>query len=275
MHAMLGARYGVALVSVRDALYDYLWQDGAVQLNAALGVSRSRLLQDTKHPTALGSELYGRGLAAFTVRELLRQQLLQLAAGGDDAGSSPLRRGIQPQQQQQQQRLLVKLPAAISPIAAQYVDLPTWCAEGESFKDYVIGAENGTVNGWQWTVSSFSRHCDLGNCQVAGYAAEAPGQQLHIRIDTASAAAAAALAADLPTGRHSRRTAGSAIELNLLKFTGTRPIAPGRNIGQGQVECVSGCSCLPTLLGPYRANSTEVQRTGIAAAQVRVGLGML
>jgi hypothetical protein len=278
MHAMIGARYSVPLVSVRDALYDLLWQEGAVHLNAALGVTRASLLQDTKHPTILGSELYGRGLAAYAVRELLSQQLSELAnGGGGEAGDSPLAQALQ----QQQQQLGVELPPVISPLAAQYADLPTFCAEGQNFKNYVVtnNVTNNVINdniravdGWEWGVSSFSRHCDLGNCQVMGYKAAGDGKQLRIRINTATAAAAAVAAADLPTGRRSRSTARSPIRLNLLVFTGTRRITPDQNIGQGRLECFSGCSCWPATLGVVREDGTEVQKTGISSVQVISGV---
>uniref|UniRef100_A0A383VYB4 SGNH hydrolase-type esterase domain-containing protein n=1 Tax=Tetradesmus obliquus TaxID=3088 RepID=A0A383VYB4_TETOB len=267
MHAMVAARYGVPLVSARDALYDLLWQEGAVQLNAALGVSRSSLLQDNKHPTHLGSRLYGRGLAAFAVRQLLSKELQEMAAGvGDQAAGSPLLQALQQQQQQQG----YELPAAISPLAAQYADLPTFCAEGEAFQSYVITGENNTVDGWEWLESSFSRGCDLGNCRVVGYSSATEGKPLQIQINTAkpAAAAAAAAAADLASSRRRRSTAGSPIRLNLLVFTGARRISRDQNVGQGRLECVASCSCWPATLGAFRENSTEVQKSGITSVQV-------
>jgi hypothetical protein len=146
MHAMLAKRYKVPLTSARDALYDLMWGDGAQQLAATLGVRRSDLLQDDLHPTALGSKLYGRGLAAFAVRQQLSGELAALAAGNLMKPPPPL-------------------PRPVSPLAARSADLSSFCREGAAFQS-LVDVKVAAAQGWKQSVVAAMKGCRI--CPNAG-----------------------------------------------------------------------------------------------------------
>ncbi|WIA43842.1 hypothetical protein OEZ86_010257 [Tetradesmus obliquus] len=57
MHWLLARRYRIPMVSVRDALYDVMFNDTALQ--AAVGVTREQMMADAMHPNAHGHPING------------------------------------------------------------------------------------------------------------------------------------------------------------------------------------------------------------------------
>jgi hypothetical protein len=87
MHSLLAEVYSIPFVSARNALYSLMWDDAALQ--AATGFTKRQLMQDQIHPTALGQTLYGRGLIAYALKQMLAREYLALvnAAAGGSSGS--------------------------------------------------------------------------------------------------------------------------------------------------------------------------------------------
>lgn len=52
MHGLIARRYNIPMVSVRDALYDIMLDDQVTK--SLLGYTRSEMMQDFIHPTAMG-----------------------------------------------------------------------------------------------------------------------------------------------------------------------------------------------------------------------------
>ncbi|WIA34048.1 hypothetical protein OEZ86_012427 [Tetradesmus obliquus] len=119
MHAMLTKRYRLPLTSARDAAYDYMYSGQSAQLASGLGATYEQLMQDPRHPTALGARFYGRGLAAYAARQLLVAQLAEVAAGGKAAAAAAAADPAQPP----------SLPRPVSPLAAQSADFLTFCVK--------------------------------------------------------------------------------------------------------------------------------------------------
>ncbi|WIA40471.1 hypothetical protein OEZ86_013827 [Tetradesmus obliquus] len=73
-HAILAKRYGVPMVSVRDALYDVLFYDDVAK--AKLGMTRAEMMHDHVHPQLPGAHLYGAGFVAWAIRHLVTLELM-------------------------------------------------------------------------------------------------------------------------------------------------------------------------------------------------------
>lgn len=100
MHYMLARRYGIPMISARDALYDIIFDD-ALALQQ-LGYTRKDLLLDFIHPTWIGHHLYGRGLVAYGMHNILRRELDALANGGSlEVPPRPMPRPVSPLAAQQ------------------------------------------------------------------------------------------------------------------------------------------------------------------------------
>jgi hypothetical protein len=232
-HAMLAARYGVPLVSVRAALYDIAWDDDA--LRSLTGWSRFMLLRDDIHPTWYGHHLYGRGLVAWALRQLLSRELGALAIGAG-AGSA----GIPP-----------PLPMPVTPGAAREADGEPFCAEGAALQAHVRRAA-AQAAGWAWTDDANASQqdwCSSPNCHKLGYTARGGGTALDITLDSTAA------------------TGGPALDARELVVFYAKSPQPGE-MGTAVVECLSGCSCKPFTLNGL--NDDESSQLGYERARVRV-----
>ncbi|KAF6250340.1 hypothetical protein COO60DRAFT_1465698 [Scenedesmus sp. NREL 46B-D3] len=79
LHGMIARRYGAPMASLRDSLYDLMFNDEAAQ--QLLGATRSALMAGPSniHPTAAGFKVFG-DVVAFTVRQTLAAVLANGAA---------------------------------------------------------------------------------------------------------------------------------------------------------------------------------------------------
>ncbi|KAF6261151.1 hypothetical protein COO60DRAFT_811472 [Scenedesmus sp. NREL 46B-D3] len=76
LHAVISKRYNVPMVSVRDALYNAMFDDAL--LLPLLGLTREQFMKDHIHPKLAGARVYGAGLVAWAIRHLVTKSLLQL-----------------------------------------------------------------------------------------------------------------------------------------------------------------------------------------------------
>jgi hypothetical protein len=130
-HGVVARRYGMPMVSARDALFDAMFD---AQTGARHGINRSEVLVDAVHVGDHGADVYA-GLLAWAVRHQATRVLLQHKSL---AGAA---RHTQP------------LPPPLNPEAAQE-SWPTFCAEGVGLKHYIV---NNT--GWTW-VDEGSSACE-------------------------------------------------------------------------------------------------------------------
>ena len=144
----------VPMVSVRDALYDLMWDDS--QLTSALGISRRDILTDEIHPTTRGHTLYG-SLVAFGLRNMLAIELAALAdsarGGGMQTFDTPAAAALSVLAAAAGDGAQLPLPQPVSPLAARQADADTFCA-GES------------------TALCIGRCCEIGNvvCEIPAHA---------------------------------------------------------------------------------------------------------
>uniref|UniRef100_A0A383WF64 SGNH hydrolase-type esterase domain-containing protein n=1 Tax=Tetradesmus obliquus TaxID=3088 RepID=A0A383WF64_TETOB len=211
-HTRIAHRYGVPVVSIRDALYDVIFDDAL--LLAATGMRRDDLLSPAAvvHPTTAGHVLYAK-IIVYTVRTALANVL------GTTPGT-PIRR-----RQQQQQ----PLPPPISPLAAAEADGNPFCAESSALQQYATNS-----NGWNWTNPDILP-CPHPNCNTYAFSSSGAGQTLQLTVDTQSAATST-------NGAALDRMRLTAIYINskMVKWAG--------KVGVAVMTCVSGCSCQPVML---------------------------
>jgi hypothetical protein len=258
---MVARRYGAPLASLRNSLYDLLYDDAAAQL--LLGATRSTLMADYVHPTAAGFKVYG-DVVSYTVRQTLSAVF---ANGADDPFSIALSASG-------------GLPHPISPVAAQQ-DTDVWCKEGSSFK--TIASCIDKTGSCQWKTAGFNVACPHMNCRIRGYFLKGQGQMLHIQVDTSKAAGAdnSTAGAGNSTAGESNSTTGNPSTGN-SSSTGSLPssadqfkrrylavtylqgsVMPAERMGIAYITCVQGCRCKRVQLA-FRG---EVS-TGIAAIEV-------
>ncbi|KAF8064555.1 pbpX [Scenedesmus sp. PABB004] len=152
-HAVVARRYGMPVMSVRDALYDVMFD-----ANNAYGVNRSAILVDIVHVGDYGAGVYASFLA-WALRHQATRALLHHHRGLDAAAA----------------RAPPALPPPLNPEAAQE-DWPTFCAEGLGLQKYV-----GDNTGWEW-VDEGTNAC--AGCHRYGYLTNAPGSVLTVRVNS-------------------------------------------------------------------------------------------
>jgi hypothetical protein len=108
LHGMIAHRYGAPMASIRNSLYDLMFDDAAAQ--QLLGATRNTLIADTVHPTAAGYRIWGDVVASS-----VRQTLAAVLADGAPSPAVTLQ-GSPPS----------GLPPPISHVAAQQ-DAQPWC----------------------------------------------------------------------------------------------------------------------------------------------------
>ncbi|WIA23834.1 hypothetical protein OEZ85_013495 [Tetradesmus obliquus] len=226
MHAVLARRYGVPMVSVRDALYNMMWDESA--LRSALGYGRKHIMKDDIHPAFVGHDLYGRGLVAWAMRYILTRELTALSSTAVNNNINNKNNNFG------KNSLQLSLPSPVSPIAAREADGDTFCAEGAWFQKYVVKS-SAAKDGWQWfdeTTPINLKYCDHFNCHRLGYRATGAGKSLDIQVATNNV------------------TTQSRLEKRALVIFFTR--SPFKDeMGIARVSCISGCSCSPIELDGY------------------------
>jgi hypothetical protein len=254
LHSMIARRYGAPTASLRNSLYDLLYDDSsALRL---LGATRSTLMADYIHPTAAGFKVYG-DVVSYAVRQTLAAVF---ANGANDPSNDALIASG-------------GLPASISPVAAQQ-DTDVWCTEGSNFK--AAASCIGKPSSCQWRTSSFNVKCPHLNCRMRGYYTKGQGQMLHINVDTSMLSGARTITARAGNSSEADPWAGN----NSFTGVSTGPtdrfvrrylavtylqsnIMPAERMGVAHLACVQGCRCRRVQLA-FRG---EVS-TGIAATEV-------
>jgi hypothetical protein len=153
--AVVARRYGIPFMSVRDALYDAMWDP----LNPH-GVKMSQLLVDAVHVGAYGAKVYASFLA-WALRHQATRILLHGASTGHD---------------HRHNKAGQRLPPPVNPEAAQE-RWSTFCADGLKLKDHVT--EN---KGWKW-VDEGSNAC--AGCHKYGYATLEVGASITFKVNSA------------------------------------------------------------------------------------------
>lgn len=188
-HSIIAKRYGVPYVSVRDALYDILYDDA--EAKRKLGFTREEMLKgDPIHPKLVGAQMYGGGFVAWGMRHMVTLALLhnshhythpllqhsrvsrrrQLSwsqprfGGSDGKGSEDLTPPA--------------LPSFVSPVAAKQLDRDNTCVSGMELKSRPV-----SNNGWEW-VDEGRADCRVPGCRKYGWATKAVGAAIDFQLDT-------------------------------------------------------------------------------------------
>jgi hypothetical protein len=156
--AVVARRYGVPFMSVRDALYDAMWDPSNPH-----GVKMSEILVDIVHPGDHGAKVY----ASFLAWALRHQAMRLMLPGVAATEQGHHRHSITGQQ---------RLPPPIKPEAAQE-HWTTFCADGLKLKEHVVANK-----GWNW-VDEGSNTC--GGCHKYGYATWDVGASITFAVNSA------------------------------------------------------------------------------------------
>jgi hypothetical protein len=189
-------------------------------------VKKADIMVDDKHPNPKGHHILGRGIVAWGLRKLLREELRAVANGGREAS-------------------VLELPKPVSPLAAKEADADTYCAEGVAFQKNVVAA-SVAAQGWQWKDSSkVVEACAAAraakqavNCDKWGYYNFGYGKSLELVVDTQAI-----------------KGASSALEKRRLVLFFDRSTSRNFRVGSSElapaawVECVRGCECEAFELG--------------------------
>jgi hypothetical protein len=180
----------VPYVSVRDALYDILYNDTIARQK--LGFTREEMLKgDPIHPKLVGAQMYGGGFVAWGVRHMVTLALLhnphhyahplfqhsrvvhrrqlswdlpRLAGGSGSEGFEDLTPPA--------------LPSFVSPIAAQQLDRDNICYAGMALKNRPVAN-----NGWEW-VDEGRSDCRVPGCHKYGWVTKTVGATIDFELDT-------------------------------------------------------------------------------------------
>uniref|UniRef100_A0A383WNJ6 Uncharacterized protein n=1 Tax=Tetradesmus obliquus TaxID=3088 RepID=A0A383WNJ6_TETOB len=175
---------------------------------------------DDKHPNPRGHIILGRGIVAWGLRRVLREELRAWADGG-------------------RQPTPLALPEPVSPLAAQEADANTFCAEGLAFQQQVVQSSVAS-QGWRLKDSAVvAEACAAAraekqpvNCDKWGYYNHGYGKTLDFVVDT----------------QNIRNAAGKLERRRLVVFF-DRATAKNFRVGSSAlapaawVQCVSGCEC--------------------------------
>lgn len=154
-HAVIARRYGIPMMSVRDALYDVMFDP-----ENPYKVNRTAILVDIVHVGDYGAKVYA-GFLAWGIR---RQVVRMIKHHGRQLESAAMAAPS-------------KLIAPLNPDAAME-DWPTFCAEGQRLQGVV--APSGGED-WQW-VDEGSSACP--GCHKFGFASKKVGAYLDISVDS-------------------------------------------------------------------------------------------
>ncbi|WIA40473.1 hypothetical protein OEZ86_013829 [Tetradesmus obliquus] len=299
MHAVIAKRYNVPMVSVRDALYNAMFDDAL--LLPLLGLTRDDFLKDHIHPKLAGARVYGAGFVAWAIRHLVTKSLLLQAqqqqqhhgvaavpaqhyrhhahsyldvlptrrrgllglisssSGSSSSSSSssssganlPLSTGWGRQHSRMisAQRPIMEspndlqstalaaalgatpaLPSAVSPVAAQQLDVDTFCAAGQAFQPFAV-----SNNGWDW-VEEGRHDCRSPGCRKFGYKSVTPGAQIVFEFNISSI---------LSREQLQRKGKLSLVMLFLKQQSYVAEDGSGAVDGMGivRLQCEQGCSC--------------------------------
>jgi hypothetical protein len=144
-----------------------------------------------------GHDLYGRGLVAWAMRNVLTRELTILSTNPGPArldaaveiaaaapAKSPNNNGNNKINVIKPGILALALPKPVSPIAAREADGDTYCAEGAWFKQHVVKS-SVTKDGWEWFDDGTPvnlKYCKHFNCRKLGYRATGAAKSLDILV---------------------------------------------------------------------------------------------
>ncbi|KAI8472193.1 MAG: hypothetical protein J3K34DRAFT_519954 [Monoraphidium minutum] len=221
-HAVIARRYGVPMMSVRDALYDVMFDP-----DNPYGLNRTQILVDIVHVSDYGAQLYA-GFLAWCVR---RQALRAARHHGDRlaaaAAAAPPR-----------------MVAPLNPDAAME-DWPTFCAQAQGLQKVVTlsgggGGGGGGGGDWQW-VDEGSNACP--GCHKYGYASRKVGAWMEFAVNSDVLS---------PEDKES----GTATVMLALSF-----LKSYSNMGKVKVACVKGCNCRDVIFDAKNTKPTSELHT--------------
>jgi hypothetical protein len=122
------------------------------------------------------------------------------------------------------------LPTAVSPVAAQQLDVDTFCAAGEAFKPTAV-----SNTGWEW-VEEGRHDCRSPGCRKFGYKSVAPGARIVFEFDTSGI---------LSEEQHRNKGKLSLVMLFLKQqsYAAEDGSAAVDGMGIVRLQCEEGCSC--------------------------------
>jgi hypothetical protein len=135
------------------------------------------------------------------------------------------------------------MPSAVSPVAAQQMDVDTFCAAGEALEPLAV---NNT--GWDW-VEEGRHDCSSPGCRKYGYKSVTPGARIVFEFNTSSI-----------LSREQLQSKGklSLVMLFLKQQSYAAEDGSGAVDGMGivRLQCESGCRC-----EPLEVNGENTDRT--------------
>ncbi|WIA19951.1 hypothetical protein OEZ85_005833 [Tetradesmus obliquus] len=264
-HAIIAKRYGVPYVSVRDALFDVLYNDTLAKQK--LGFTREEMLKgDPIHPKLIGAQMYGGGFVAWGVRHMVTLSLLH----NQHHYSHPL---LQHSRVVRRRQLLSRsppsfagsevsedltpppLPSFVSPIAAKQLDRDNICYAGMALKHRPVSS-----NGWEW-VDEGRSDCRVPGCHKYGWTTKTVGASLDFELDTSQVLS------------QEDRQAGYKVALVIVFLRShmnnpEREQGPQRGMGVALVSCISGCKCEPLKIDAVntdRSSELDSLRTQVSS----------
>lgn len=150
-HGVVCKRYGVPMMSVRDALYDVMFD-----ADNEYGVNRSAILVDIVHVGDYGARVYASFLAWALRHQVTRILLHHKSLAAAAARQAPM-------------------PAPLNPEAAQE-SWPSFCAEGLALQKYVT-----QQRGWRW-VDEGSSAC--AGCHKYGYLTNEANASISVTVNS-------------------------------------------------------------------------------------------
>jgi hypothetical protein len=122
------------------------------------------------------------------------------------------------------------LPSAVSPVAAQQLDVDTFCAAGKAFQPTAV-----SNTGWDW-VEEGRHDCRSPGCRKFGYKSVTPGARIVFEFNTSS----------ILTEEQLRNKGKLSLVMLFLKqqsYAADDGSAAVGGMGIVRMRCEEGCSC--------------------------------
>jgi lysophospholipase L1-like esterase len=237
-HAVIAKRYAIPFMSIRDAMYDAMWDPANPH-----GVNMSQLLVDNVHVGDYGAQVYASFVAWGWRHQVTRILLHQSSTGHEHLASQG------GQRLPQATRTLLQLasssygdpassqqgpwlPAPINPEAAQE-RWSTVCANGPTLKEHVVDSR-----GWEF-VDEGSDACP--GCHKYGYVAYDAGASITFKVNSAVLS-------------EEDKASNSTVQLAVSYLRSFQ------DMGVARLECASGCTCKARdMSGVHKRQTSEVQ----------------